>query len=177
MKLSRCVAALTGVLVAAGSALTGCGVTQKKIESYEAQLKSLETKGVPDSILSSVRVYLSQIISGKKSSLGTVVRTSSDSVQHYLAAAEKWYESTVQIAKPRVDSLVKVFTSKKDMLSGLQLREADSQLAIVDSFSKLSWHMQAQKQAELLDTLMPQLLRDERPKSQCADSRHHLAHV
>ncbi|MBN2189041.1 MAG: hypothetical protein JW699_06275 [Chitinispirillaceae bacterium] len=161
MKHSWFDTALIGVFVAAGIAVTGCGVTQKKIEAYEAQLKTLETKGVPDSILSSVRVYLSQIISGKKSGLGTVVRTSTDSVQHYLAAAEKWYESSVQTAKPRVDSLVKAFTAAKAALSGMQMREADSQLAIIDSLTKKNWYMQAQAQADLLETLMPQLLNDE----------------
>jgi hypothetical protein len=149
------------VLVAAGIAVTGCGVGQKAIDAYESQLKTLEARGVPDSILSSVRVYLAQIISGKKAGLGTVVRTSSDSVKYYLAAAEKWYESSVQTAKPRVDSLVKSFTAVKTALSGMQLREADSQLAIIDSFTKQNWYMQAQSRADLLDTLMPQLLKDE----------------
>jgi hypothetical protein len=110
----------TGLLwagLAAGSVLAGCGVSSKTIENYSIQLRSLEEKGVPDSILSSVRVHLSQVINGKKSGLGTVVRTSSDSVKHYLAAAEQWYEN---------------------------------------------WYMQAQMHAEHLDTVMKQLLIDER---------------
>jgi hypothetical protein len=161
MKHSLCMMALMGVLAAAGIAVMGCGVGQKAIEAYETRLKTLEARAVPDSILSSVRVHLSQIISGKKAGLGTVVRTSSDSVQHYLAAAEKWYEASVKTAKPRVDSLVKTFTAAKAALSGMQQREADSQLAIIDSFTKQNWYMQAQARADLLDTLMPQLLKDE----------------
>jgi hypothetical protein len=149
------------MFIAAGIALTGCGVSQKTIDAYETQLKALETKGVPDSILSSVRVYLAQIKGGKQSGLGTVVRTSTDSVKRYLAAAETWYQSTVQTAKPRVDSLVKYFTATKAGLSGMQLKEADSQLAVVNSYIKQTWYMQAQLHAEQLDSLMLQLLKDE----------------
>ena len=97
--------------------LTGC-VSQKTIETYEAQLKALEAKGVPDSLLSGVRVYISQAIGGKRTGNGTVVRASIDSVKNGLAAAEQWYASSVQMFKPRVDSLVKHFNAKKSALSG-----------------------------------------------------------
>jgi len=146
---------------AAGIAITSCGTGQKAIGTFEAQLKALEDKGVPDSLLSSVRVYLSQIKAGKQSGLGTLVRASTDSVKRYLGAAEQWYQATVQTTKPRVDSLLKYFAAKKVALSGMQLKEADSLLTIIDSYAKKNWYMQAMVFAELLDTLMPVLIKDE----------------
>jgi hypothetical protein len=161
MKRSLCSGMLISMLVAAGVVVTGCGVSQKTFAAFESQLKTLEAKGVPDSILSSVRVYLAQIKSGKEAGLGTVVRTSTDSVKRYLAAAETWYQASLQTAKPRVDSLVKSFTAAKAALSGMQLKDADSMLAVIGSYTKQNWYMQAKVYADLLDTLMPQLLKDE----------------
>jgi hypothetical protein len=152
MKLSRCNSMLIGMLAAAGIAVTGCGVSQKTLDGYVTQLKSLEAKGVPDSILSSVRVYLSQIKGGKERSDLTAVR---------ISAAETWYQASLQTAKPRVDSLVKSFTAAKAALSGMQLKDADSLLAVIDSYTKQNWYMQAQLYADRLDTLMPFLLKDE----------------
>jgi hypothetical protein len=161
MKRSRYRITLLCAGIAAGITLTGCSASQKNIESYEARLKSFEAKGVPDSILSSVRVHLSQIIRGKQAGLGTVVRASTDSVKHYLAAAETWYQSTVQTAKPLVDSLMNYFSSAKSGLSGMQLREADSILAVIDSLVKLNWYMQAHVLAGQFAALLPHLLKDE----------------
>jgi hypothetical protein len=152
---------MLAAIAAVGIAFTGCGVSQKTLDAYEAQLKTLEARGVPDSILSSVRVFLSQIKGGKQSGLGTVVKASSDSAKQYLAAAEKWYQSTVQTAKPRVDSLVKYFTATKTTLTGMQLKETDSVLSVINSYIKQTWYMQAQLHAEQLDSLIPQLLKDE----------------
>ena len=161
MKHSLRSSMLISMLVAAGIVVAGCGVSQKTLAAYESQLKTLEAKGVPDSILSSVRVYLEQIKGGQKSGLGTVVKTSSDSVKKYLAAAETWYQAGLKTAKPRVDSLVKSFIAAKAALSGMQLKEADTMLAIINSNIKQNWYTQAQMYADNLDTLMPQLLKDE----------------
>lgn len=147
--------------VFAGSMLfTGC-VSQKTIETYEAQLKALEAKGVPDSLLSSVRVYISQAIGGKRTGNGMVVRTSIDSVKTGLAAAEQWYASTVQTSKPHVDSLLKYFNAKRSALSGLQLKEADSFLTIIASYTKTSDYFQARLFSDRFDTLLLTLLQDE----------------
>jgi hypothetical protein len=147
--------------VFAGSIImTGC-VSQKTIDTYETQLKALEVKGVPDSLLSVVRVYISQAKGGKRSGNGTLVRASIDSVKRGLATAEQWYASTIQVSKPRVDSLLKFFNIQKSALSGMQLKEADSFLAIINSYAKTSDFFQAQVFADRLDTLLVALLQDE----------------
>jgi hypothetical protein len=141
--------------------LTGCGVSQKTIDAYEAQLKALESKGVPDSILSSVRVYLSQAKGAKQSANGMLAKASSDSVKRYISAAEQWYQTTVQTAKPCVDSLLKYVATAKTALSGMQLREADSLLAIINAYVKQTWYMQAKVYTDQLNALIPSLIKDE----------------
>lgn len=140
--------------------VTGC-VSQNTIDSYAVRLKALEEKGVPDSLLSTIRVYISQANDGKKSGNGIVVKSSVDSLKVCVAAAEKWSNDLVAAAQPRVESLQKQFAGQKAKLSGTQLKEADSLLGVIDSYVKKTWYLQAQAAANHLDSLMPMLLKDE----------------
>jgi outer membrane murein-binding lipoprotein Lpp len=145
----------------AGSIVVSGCVSNKTLDAYETRLKTLEAGGAPDSLLSSVRVYLSQARAGKKSGNGTMVKTSIDSVKTYLAAAEGWYQESLADSKKRVDSLQKYFGTQKASLSGMQLKEADSLFALVDSYCKKSLYLQAFDVAGMLDALMPSLVKDE----------------
>jgi hypothetical protein len=145
----------------AGCVLAAGCVSQKAIDSYQTRLKALEDKGVPDSLLSTIRVYLSQASEGKKSGNGTVVKASMDSLKACVAAAEKWSDALVSAAKPKVESLVKTFTEQKTKLTGSQLKEADSLLSLIDSYVKKNWYLQAEAAAAHLDTVMPSLVKDE----------------
>lgn len=158
---------LTCACVAGCVIATGC-VSQKAIDTYQARLKALEEKGVPDSLLSSIRVYISQANEGKKSGIGSVVKSSMDSLKVYVTAAEKWSDALVLAAKPRVDSLQKLFTGQKAKLTGLQLKEADSLLSLIDSYVKKNWYLQARMTAEHLDTVMALLLKDEEASQKVA---------
>lgn len=158
---------LSCICIAGCIIASGC-VSQKSIDSYQARLKVLEEKGVPDSLLSSIRVYISQANEGKKSGIGSVVKASVDSLKVYVAAAEKWSDAVVLAAKPRVDSLEKLFTDQKTKLSGLQLKEADSLLALIDSYVKKNWFLQARTAADHLDTVMAMLLKDDEASQKVA---------
>jgi hypothetical protein len=159
MRLIR-ILALSCVCIAGCVIATGC-ISQKTIDSYGDRLKSLEEKGVPDSLLSSIRVYISQANEGKRSGNGTVTKASVDSLKTSVAAAEKWSDDLVATAKPHVDSLQKLFTGQKAGLTGMQLKEADSLLAVLDSYVKKSWYQQAQTTADYINSVMPVLLKDE----------------
>lgn len=148
--------------------VTGC-VSQKSIDSYQSRLKALEEKGVPDSMLSSIRVYISQASEGKKSGIGNVVKSSVDSLKVYVAAAEKWSNDVMLTAKPRVDSLEKLFTGQKAKLTGLQLKEADSILTVIESYVKKNWYLQARSAVDHLDSLMPVLFKDEEASRKVAE--------
>lgn len=146
---------IAGCLIAAGC------VSQKTIDTYEARLKVLEEKGLPDSVLSTIRVYLTQAKEGKRRSNGMIAKAGIDSVKSYILKAEKWSDGLIQTTKPYVDSLLQYFNEKKKTLTGLQLKQADSLLAIIDSHVRKNWYMQARTFVDYLDTLLPVLLADE----------------
>jgi hypothetical protein len=148
-------------LVTTGMLLSGCGGGTKAIEEYEAKLKTLEASGTPDSLLSTIRVNIMQAKGGIKSNNGTLVRTSLDSLKATVAAAEKWQAEMTQTSKTHVDGLVTTLTGKKKDLTGLQLKQADSLLALADSLIKKGWYLQARRFVDELDTLMPFLIKDE----------------
>jgi hypothetical protein len=145
----------------AGVLFPGCGPSKKALDEYDAKLSALESKGVPDSLLSSIRVYLSQAKAGKESNNGILAASSMDSVKAYVAAAEKWYADETGKAKPHVDQLMTTLGEKKKSLSGLQLREADSVMQILDELVKKGWYPQALGAVDQFDALMTSLLKDE----------------
>jgi hypothetical protein len=151
---------LLGICAVGFAFVAGC-VSQKAIDSYQARLKALEEKGVPDSLLSSIRVYITQANEGKKSANGLVVKASMDSLKVCVAAAEKWSDDLVATAKPRVEALQKTFAEQKTKLTGLQLKAADSLIALINSYVQKNWYLQAEAVAGHCDTVMPQLLKDE----------------
>ena len=152
---------LSATCVAGCLIATGC-VSQKSIDTYDARLKTLEAKGTPDSILSSVRVYLSQAKSAKLAGNSIMTKASVDSVKRYILSAELWYEIKIRSTKPRVDSLLSYFAEKKKALSGLQLKQADSLLTLIDSYVKNNWYLQAKDLVDQLDAQLPSLLSDEK---------------
>jgi hypothetical protein len=139
----------------------GCGGGKNSIEAFESRLQTLEASGTPDSLLSSIRVHLSQAKAGKRSGNGILIRSSIDSLKVITAAAEKWYADATQATKAHVDGLVAGLSEKKKGLSGLQLKEADSLLGITDSFIKKNWYIQARPFVDKLDSIMPGLIKDE----------------
>ncbi|MBN1128556.1 MAG: hypothetical protein JXA71_06195 [Chitinispirillaceae bacterium] len=141
--------------------LSSCGGGKNSIEAFESRLQALETSGTPDSLLSSIRVHLSQAKAGKRTSNGRLLRTSIDSLKVRTAAAEQWYAEITQAKKEHVDGLYTQLSEKKKGLSGLQLKEADSLLGIADSFIKKNWYIQAVRFVDELDSLMPVLVKDE----------------
>ncbi|MBD3392518.1 MAG: hypothetical protein GF418_10575 [Chitinivibrionales bacterium] len=145
-------------LVLLNVSLLGCG---PKIEELESRLQTLEESGVPDSLLSQPKVFLYQLNAAKKSSNSGLVRKNKDSLVFYLEKAEAWYAAGQEKLKPEVDKLVASINERKGNLSGMQLKVADSMVALIDSFAGKNWMLQAHQKASLLDSMMPALLRDE----------------
>jgi hypothetical protein len=156
-------------LCMAGMLLVGCGGGKKAIGEYETKLKALEANGTPDSLLSTIRVYLMQAKGGIQTNNGTLVRTSLDSLKATITAAEKWQAEVTLAAKTHVDGLVSTLTGKKKDLSGLQLKQADSLLNLADTLIKKNWYLQARRFVDELDTLMPVLKKDEAAAKKVAE--------
>ncbi len=160
MKLNhRIVMAVCAVFAGAVVLSTGGG-GDKSIIALEARLKALETKGTPDSVLSTARVDLENAKAGKEQSLPGY-HASLDSLKVHVAAAEKWCNGVMQANKARTDSLFKLLSAQKAGLSGLQLKAADSLFSSLNSYILKGWYLQARGVADHLDSLMPSLLRDE----------------
>jgi hypothetical protein len=156
-------------LLTAGMLLFGCGGGKKAIEAYETQLKTLEANGTPDSLLSTIRVYISQAKGGMQTNNGTLVKASLDSLKATVAAAEKWQTEGTQAAKAHVDGLVSTLTGKKAGLTGQQIKQADSLLSLADALIKKNWYLQARRFVDELDTLMPFLIKDEAAAKKVAE--------
>lgn len=145
------------LLLVAGLAVN-CG---KKGPTMEERIKALEEKGVPDTILADIKVYLYNVTSLAKTGQGGKARTYRDSLKNGLAAAEAWYDQTMTANKPIIDNLYKSFTERKATLTGLPLRDADSLIKIADSLIAKNWLIAARTKLEQFDTIMGILVRNE----------------
>lgn len=133
-----------------------------KLEEVEARIKALEEKGVPDSVVSDVKIAVYNVNVGKKTNNSSLIRKYSDSMAVGIVKAEKWYSDAMVQNKPYLESLKKTIVDKKATLSGLQLRTADSILAVCDSFININWLVQAKVKMDKLDSIMPVLLENEK---------------
>lgn len=145
-------------VIGIGALVGGCGgASDKKISEIEGRIKALETKGVPDSVLAGVKVYTYNVSTGKKTGNMNLAISYTDSMLKGIKAAEDWYTNAMTSYKPKVESLKANLTDKKKSLTGLQLRVADSMMAVADSFIKLDWIIQANGKLCKLDSVMPNL--------------------
>jgi hypothetical protein len=140
-------------------AAASCG---KKGPSAEDRIKALETKGVPDSVLSNVKLYLYNIENFAKTGQSGNGGLYKDSLKTGLAAAEAWYEKTMRESNGYIESIKKTIADRKAGLSGLPLRDCDSLLKVADSFVAINWMIQARLQFEKLDSVMPTLLENQK---------------
>ena len=153
---SLAVCCLVAAMIAAPA--IDCG---KKGPTIEERIKALEEKGVPDSVLANVKVYLYQVTSARKAAQSGKMRTYNDSLKKGIVIAEAWYEQAMQTNRPIIDKLRASFVERKASLSGLPLQDADSLLAIADSLIAKDWLVQARTKMEDFDTVMGILVKNE----------------
>ncbi|MBN1760106.1 MAG: hypothetical protein JW863_17400 [Chitinispirillaceae bacterium] len=158
MKLFRFISAGCCISIAVAFLAVSCG---KKGPSIEERIQTLQDKGTPDSVLANVKVYLYQYNSAKKMSQAGKARSYKDSLQNGIVAAEAWYEQAMATNKPIIDQLRKSFVDRKEGLSGLPLKDADSLLKIADSLIGQNWLVQARTKLEQFDQVMNILVENE----------------
>jgi hypothetical protein len=149
------------LVFALGILITGCGVTEKKVQESEARINALAEKGVHDTILTEPRVLLTQVKACKMSGNSRDLKKYNDSMLVLLDKAEAWYNGKMTEFKPQVDALHKALTEKKAGLTGLHLKFADSIFADIDSYISKKWLLQANVQLKKFEELFPKLLEDE----------------
>jgi hypothetical protein len=138
---------------------TSCG---KKGPNSEDRIKTLESKGVPDSVLSNVKLYFYNVCNLAKQGQGVKVGAYNDSLKTGLAAAEAWYAKTMQENKVYIESVKKTIADRKASLAGIALKDCDSLLKVADSFVTINWLIQARLIFEKIDTIMPILIENQK---------------
>jgi hypothetical protein len=141
---------------------SGCGVTTKKLNDAEKRVNILTQKGMPDSLLSDVRVLLVQIKTAKKFGGGASPQKLYDSAMAVLLKSEMTYSGATSKIKPVVESLRKTFDTKKQSLTGAQLIEADRLIKDVDSSITMNKWTEAKEKCEMVDKALSSLVNDEK---------------
>ena len=142
------------------SSITGFALNcEKKGPTIEQRIKALEDKGAPDSILSNVKIYLSNV-----KNLGKIGKAGKykDSLKTSIAAAEAWYEKAVTGSKVYIESVRKTIIERKAHLSGLPLKDCDNLLLTADSLVKINWLIAARAEFEKIDAAMPFFLENQK---------------
>jgi hypothetical protein len=159
----KLLAVLAAAVIVAGG-VASCGVSDAMLDNADSRIKALKAKGLPDSVLSRPQVHLYQARDAKKRSqysdaMGEA-RKAAKLLKKELARAEAYYQQKVSTLRPTVDSLIALIKENRDSITGLPLKRYDSLSAIVDSFSKQDWLLQACARGEELVAAIPRFRAD-----------------
>jgi len=141
--------------------ITGCGVSNQNINNVERRIEALVSKGVPDSALSDVRVFLYQAKDAKKRGNFPLAQKAKKGMFDLIAQAEQKYKSDIDRIKPWIQSQKSRINSETNGLTGLNKRHADSAMAVVDSFVRIGWLLHAEAELKEFGKVIPQLKEDE----------------
>ncbi len=134
--------------------ITGCGVSQGKIDECDAKLKQLEAQGVPDSVLSDVKIYLQQAKDGMMRHDDGFANTGYDSTRICLKKAEAFYKSESDRMSTDLTNLMASLKSQAAQLKGLHRTPVDSAIAVADSLIKAGKSFDAEPKAKLIQKLI-----------------------
>jgi hypothetical protein len=162
MKALKWGSVAAAALAASVVLMYGCGGEKITMEDAQVRIKALETKGVPDSLLSKPKVHLYQAKSSKATGNSGLARRSMDSLAITLEAAEAWYASTMEAVKPEVEKMREGMKDRVEALTGLQKKSADSMIALIDSFAGMNWMIQARQQCTSLEGMLSNLEESEK---------------
>ncbi|MBN1756983.1 MAG: hypothetical protein JW863_01615 [Chitinispirillaceae bacterium] len=141
--------------------IVACGVSEKALTSAEKKVDELKAAGVPDSTLSTVKVYLYQAKDAQQRGNTGVAKTAAKNMKRELAAVEATYKENLTRLMPVIDSLRSVIRASRTGLTGMQLKKMDSMMVAVDSFANMKWYLQAYTKAQEIATAIPQFNKDE----------------
>jgi hypothetical protein len=147
------------VLLAAAIFLAGmvsCGVSDSVLDNADKRIKSLKSKGVPDSLISQPLVHLyAARESNRKSEWGNAAKAAK-LLKIELAKAEGFYQNRMSKLKPSVDSLMATIKNARQNYTGLALKRFDSLTAVADSFGRIDWLLQSYNKAREIIGRIPQ---------------------
>lgn len=143
-------------------AITGCGVNKKTIETAQKRIETLKTQGVPDSLLSMAKVYLSQVEIFVDKGKTPEAKKSAEELEKQLTDAESYYKNQISNLLPSIESLKSQIKASRDEFSALQGKKIDSMLTVVDSFVGIKWYLQAHTTAQEISNRIPQFREDQK---------------
>jgi hypothetical protein len=151
--------------VVAGTAfvLAGCGggVDDKLLDEAQKRIELLKAKGVPPEKVTEARVFLDEARRALEKNNKGPAKKAVDSMKVWLAKAEGYYQQEVATLGPKIDASKNTALKAKAELSGYQARKIDSSIAVIDSFKKMDWLLQANARGDSLVKLLPFLKEDE----------------
>ena len=148
--------ALLTVVAGIACLIAACSVSDRAIASAEKRINALKAKGVPDSALSPCLVYLYQAREMKKSHQAGESRAGMKMLRIELAKAEALYRDQIANLRPTVDANLATINAARQRYDGLELKKLDSLTAVVDSFLRIEWLLQANTKAEEIIKRLPQ---------------------
>ena len=134
--------------------ITGCGVSQSKVDECDVKLKQLQAQGVPDSVLSDAKIYIQQAKDGIMRHDDVFARVGYDSARIFLKKAETFYKTETDRMGTDLTSLVNSLKSQSAQLKGLHKVPVDSAIAVVDSLIKIGKPFDAEPKAKTVQKLI-----------------------
>ena len=148
--------ALLTVITSVACMIAACSVSDRALVNAEKRINALKSKGVPDSALSPCLVYLYQAREMKKSHQAGESRAGAKMLRIELAKAEALYRDQIANLKPTVDANLATINAARSKYDGLELKKIDSLIAVVDSFVRMNWLLQANTKAMEIIARLPQ---------------------
>ncbi len=136
---------------------SGCG-SKVSIEQAKAKIDELAAKGVPESDMADLKLFLYQMETAKKTGSSGIYRLYQDSLTKALGDFEANMTSLLEKAGPAIDSLKKITDEKMAKLKGLHLKNAEPTKGIIDSLIKNTQPLMARARLEKFDLELDTLI-------------------
>jgi hypothetical protein len=141
--------------------LSGCGVTDGKLNDANQRIDKLVKQGAPDSVVESAKMLVLNIRSALKYGGSIDPQKQYDSLIAMLDKTEVAYAHTTNSLKPVIMEQRTGFDAKLQALTGMQHIEAQKIIGKLDSLINANKWPEAQKQCALADTALQSLVIDE----------------
>jgi hypothetical protein len=148
--------ALLAVITSIACMIAACSVSDRTLANAEKRINALKSKGVPDSALSPCLVYLYQAREMRNLHNAAESRAGAKMLRIELAKAEALYRDQIANLKPTVEANIATINAARSKYDGLELKKIDSLTAVVDSFMRINWLLQANTKAMEIIKRLPQ---------------------
>lgn len=140
--------------------LTGCQSFQEKIDSTQARLKVLQDKGLPDSVITPIRISIVAAQGEMKRNRGSEANKNLKLAIDAAKRAEDFLENSLTVKKPEIVARFNSIKSKVEKdLKTLHKHDADSLLATIDSLIKIDFVFKAERFLEKFEKDYPKMAR------------------